>query len=121
MVITCSHHDMAQIAEMAFFFYKNNNQSINIVNLSFSPVFLLQVQRNGHTGIVTVQGNGQLIVRNLNLHTDILNIHDGGSFSANGKGFTSNGLGSGGSSSGGGYGGRGGATSATGKILECLR
>lgn len=76
----------------------------------------LQVQKSGHTGIVTVQGNGQFKAGNLDLLTDILNIHNAGTFSASGKGYTSAGKGAGRSSAGGGYGGRGGANSATGKV-----
>ena len=80
------------------------------------PVNLyLQVQRTGHTGILTVQGNGEFIVRNLNLQTDIVNIHDAGTIKASGKGYTG-GDGAGASSGGGGYGGRGGVSTATGKI-----
>ena len=73
-----------------------------------------QVKRTGHTGIVNVQGDGEFLVRNLQLETDIVKIDSSGVMSASGQGLT-DGQGAGSSHGGGGYGGRGGANAVTGK------
>ncbi|KAK3576661.1 hypothetical protein CHS0354_004945 [Potamilus streckersoni] len=67
----------------------------------------MTIKRSGRVGMLTIEGGGKLIARNLHATSDIVKVDAAGILTLNGAGLTG-GAGTGSSTAGGGYGGQGG-------------
>lgn len=85
-----------------------------IFTIKFFTLSNDQVGSPTKAGILTIQGGGKLVGRNLHITGDYLKVHRAGLLTLTGSG-RSDGKGQGSSGSGGGYGGKGGAQSVNGK------
>lgn len=91
-----------------------NNTVSDFYNKVFFTLSNDQVGSPTKAGILTIQGGGKLVGRNLHITADYLKVHRAGLLTLTGSG-RSDGKGQGSSGSGGGYGGKGGAQSVNGK------
>lgn len=93
---------------------KHPNHCELFLQQGFSHFPFDQVGSPSKAGILTIQGGGKLVGRNLHIKADYLKVHRTGLLTLTGSG-SSDGKGQGSSGSGGGYGGKGGAQSVNGK------